>query len=133
MVDNIYYSTLPTLAKLYHAISLIEGYRYRVETQVKNFEEDLGAVINAITEVNQSISVLTNAIHSIKEVETELSNNVESGFKKLEDTTKNIDLSVSAIENVSNSSERLRKSIASINQIVEVIMEITEQTQICLL
>jgi|GEM_PF-466734 len=130
MVDNMYYSTLPTLAKLCHAISLIEAYRYRVDTQVKNFEEDLGAVINAITEVNQSISDLTNAIHSIKEVETELSKNVEIGFKKLEETTKNIDLSVSAIENVSSSSERLRKSIASINQIVEVIMDITEQTNL---
>jgi len=130
MVDNMYYSTLPTLAKLYHTMSLIEAYRYRVNNQINSFEEDLSAVINAITEVNQSISDLTNAIHSIKEVETELSKNVEIGFKKLEETTKNIDLSVSAIENVSSSSERLRKSIASINQIVEVIMDITEQTNL---
>jgi methyl-accepting chemotaxis protein len=127
-VDSALHNVMPTMSKLYHTLSLVETYRYRIDNKVKTFEEDLNSVINAVTEVNQSIADLSNAIRGIQEVEKELSNNVESGLKKLEDTTKNIELSVDAIEDVADSSEKLGKSIASISQIVEVIMEITEQT-----
>jgi methyl-accepting chemotaxis protein len=129
-MDSSIYTVMPVISKLFHALSLVEIYRFGIDNQVKNFEENLNFIINSITEVNQSITDITNAIYGIQNVETELAKNVESGLKKLEDTTKNVELSVDAIEDAAESSEKLGKSIVSVNQIVEVIMEIAEQTNL---
>jgi len=129
-MDSSIHTIMPAISKLFHTLSLVEIYRFGIDNQVKNFEENLNFIINSITEVNQSITDITNAIYGIQNVETELAKNVESGLKKLEDTTKNVELSVDAIEDAAKSSEKLGKSIVSVNQIVEVIMEIAEQTNL---
>ncbi|GAB6078338.1 methyl-accepting chemotaxis protein [Hydrogenobaculum acidophilum] len=129
-VDTMFYSTIPTVVKLYHTLSLLETYRYRVDIQVGNFKEELEMIINSITEVNQGIAELSRAIHDIKMVGQQVANYVEEGLGKLNETAKNIDASIRAIDEVSKNSDKLRKSINSINQIVEVIMDITEQTNL---
>jgi hypothetical protein len=67
-VDSALHNVMPTISKLYHTLSLVETYRYRIDNKVKTFEEDLNSVINAVTEVNQSIADLSNSIRGIKEV-----------------------------------------------------------------
>lgn len=129
-VGSMFYSTIPTVTKLYHVLSLLETYRYRVNIQVLSFKEELDMIINSITEVNQGINNLSMAIQDINVVSQQLAKYVESGLEKLDKTDKNINASIKAIDEVSNNSDKLRKSINSINQIVEVIMDITEQTNL---
>ncbi len=129
-VDKMFYSVIPTITKLYHTLSIIEAGNYRVENRLTNFKEELEMIVNAITEVNQGVSDLAHAIHDITKLQQEVSSSVETGFKKLDETIQNIDVSIKAIEEVAQSSNELRKSIGSINQIVEVIMDITEQTNL---
>ncbi len=126
----MFYSTIPTVVKLYHTLSLLETYRYRVDIQVANFKEELEMIINSITEVNKGIAELSRAIHDIRTVSQQVSTYVDEGLEKLNQTAKNIEASIKAIDEVSKNSDRLRKSINSINQIVEVIMDITEQTNL---
>ena len=129
-LDKTFYAVIPANARLYHSLSLLEAQNYRVDSRIQIFKQELEMIINAITEVNQSISDLANSVQDITNLQNKVNEYVKQGYQKLESTIDNIELSIKSIERVANMSNELRKSVGSINQVVEVIMDITEQTNL---
>ncbi len=128
--EIMFYNVIEAISKLHHFLSVGQGINYRVLNRLEVFKEELEAIVNSMTEMSQGITDLVNSIQDITVIQSEVDKAIKNGSLKLSETIENVGLSVKAIEDVAKTADELKESVSSINQIVEVIMDITEQTNL---
>ena len=129
-LDNIFYKASPKITKSIYLSSVIGGNTFKLRNRLDLFKHELDEIVNAIDEINISINDLANSNLEIMNSQKEVTNLVKEGEEAIDKSVDSIAQSAKVMDQLQQSTEQLKKRISKVDNVLNVILEITEQTNL---
>lgn len=110
--------------------SLVKTGLYRFRNRFNELKHGLENVTSKSSENLKYAKELLEAIQVVNNAQNKTTDFIEEGESTLDKVIKNIQDSVSSMDTLSKNTEQLKKRINGIDQVLDVILEITEQTNL---
>lgn len=110
--------------------ALVKTGMYRFKNRFNELEKIIINSKNTSSENLKFAKGLLDSINTVKNAQIKTSDFIETGETTLEKVNNNIQESVATMENLTKNTEELKKRINGIDQVLDVILEITEQTNL---
>ncbi len=129
-LDNVLFKASPKITKSIYLSSVIGGNTFKLRNRLDVFKHELDEIVNAIDEINISINDLANSNLEIMNSQKEVTHLVEEGEQAIDRSVDSIAQSAKVMDQLQQSTEQLKKRISKVDNVLNVILEITEQTNL---
>jgi len=129
-LDNVFYKSSPKVTEAIYLSSVVGGNTFKLRNRLGVFKHELEQILHAIEEINISINDLANSNLEILNSQKEVTKLVEKGEEAIDRSVESIAKSAEVMDKLAQSTEQLKKRISKVDNVLNVILEITEQTNL---
>jgi methyl-accepting chemotaxis protein len=128
--NNKFYEYAEYLSKSIYQTSIVEGKTFTPRQNITKFQKEVENITHLLSRLNDAISEIKATGDEIGEIQHSIDNLIDKNEANLKESNQNISKTSSIIENLFNSTNRLKQSMHQIDKVLQIILDITEQTNL---